>query len=100
MLLMEVMLIKMMMIMMITNDQEALDCLNSDGEAESDQENGVDQRSHNLQTIHCHHIYWSILSQTVKFNIILKIILEKKTSARAQPNVFCFHSFGLMLTLT
>ena len=39
------------MMMMITNDQEALDCFNGDGEAESNQENCIDQRSHHLDTI-------------------------------------------------
>ena len=37
-----------------TDDQEALDCLDRDGEAESDEENGVDERSHHLESIRQH----------------------------------------------
>ena len=49
MMLLMLMLINMMM--MITNDQEALDCFNGDGEAESNQENCIDQRSHHLDPV-------------------------------------------------
>ena len=37
-----------------TDDQEALDCLDRDGEAESDEENGVDESSHHLKSIRQH----------------------------------------------
>ena len=34
-----------------TDDQEALDCLDRDGEAESDEENCVDERTYHLKSI-------------------------------------------------
>ena len=53
-LMLKMMLLMLMLInimMMITNDQEALDCFNGDGEAESNQENCIDQRSHHLDPV-------------------------------------------------